>query len=281
MTTMMSTPPGEADSGKKNDAVMLTRDQLLAYPANTCLTVGRRVTAFEDATASRLLILRRVTAAYARAPVAPVLERLRAYADVEDPLATSRLREREAEIGRRLETGEKYEFHGDDPPLAIRDEVGALLYVVVRARRPTRAIEFGASHGLSTIYIASALKDAAHGSLVTTELRPMKAEATRANLASAGLGDLVEVRTGDALETLRELEGPVEFVFLDGRNDFYLPVLELLEPSLAPGAVVAADLSIDDPDLIPYLDYVRRDGGRYASTTVPLDAGLEVSVLTD
>jgi predicted O-methyltransferase YrrM len=220
-----------------------------------------------------------VTPAYTRGPIAPVLERLRAYATVEDQQAKERLREREAEIGGRLATVDKYELHGDDPPLAISSEVGSLLYVLVRAQRPTLAVEFGASHGLSTIYIASALRDAGHGSLTTTEVRPKKAEATRANVESAGLGDIVEVRTGDALETLRSFDAPVDFLFLDGRNDYYLPVLELVEPSLAPNAVVAADLSADDPDLLPYLAYVRRTGGDYASTTIPLDAGVEISIL--
>jgi predicted O-methyltransferase YrrM len=221
-----------------------------------------------------------VAPAYTRSPIAPVLERLRSYATFEDQRAKERVREREAATGDRLGTGDKYELYGDDPPLAISSEVGSLLYILARARRPTLAVEFGASHGLSTIYIASALRDTGHGSLTTTEVRPKKAEATRANVDSAGLGDIVEVRTGDALETLRSLEAPVEFLFLDGRNDYYLSVLELVEPSLAPNAVIAADLSADDPDLLPYLAHVRRDGGDYASTTVPLDAGVEISVLT-
>jgi predicted O-methyltransferase YrrM len=208
------------------------------------------------------------------------LERLRSYAAVEDHRAKDRLREREAEIGERLATGDKYELYGDDPPLAISSEAGALLYVLTRARRPTHAVEFGASHGLSTLYIASALRDAGHGSLITTEVRPTKAEAARANISSAGLGDVVEVRTGDALDTLRCLEAPIDFLFLDGRNDYYLAVLELVEPSLATNAVIAADLSADDPDLLPYLAHVRRPGSNYASTTLPLDAGVEVSVFT-
>jgi hypothetical protein len=66
-------------------------------------------------------------------------------------------------------------------------------------------------------------------------------------------------------------------VFLDGRNDLYLPILHLLEPRLLPSGLVVADLSAGDPDLLPYLEYVREPARGYFSTTVPLDDGVELS----
>jgi predicted O-methyltransferase YrrM len=212
-------------------------------------------------------------------PVVSVLRDLRVYAEVEDRRARDRVRAREAEVGSRVSNAERYELYGAAPPLAVSPEVGELLYVLTRARRPLAAVEFGASHGISTICIAAALCDAGAGSLITTELVAEKAQAARANLAAAEVGGVVEVRVGDARETLRDVRGPLELVFLDGRNDLYLDVLRLLAPRLAPSALVLADLSAGDPDLVPYLEHVR-DGGDYTSQTLHGDAGLEISVRT-
>lgn len=104
-----------------------------------------------------------------------------------------------------------------------------------------------------------------------------KAHAATANLARAGLADLVEVRVGDALQTLARLGEPVDLLVLDGWNELYLPVLELLTPHLAAGALVLADLSADDPDLASYLARVRDPDGDWTSLTVPFDAGVEIS----
>ena len=217
-------------------------------------------------------------AQYEREPTASTLRDLRSYAQVEDARAKARVSDREEVLGRRLTTAEKYEAYGDAPPLAVSDDTGRLLYVLARARRPRLAVEFGASHGISTIHLAAAIRDVGSGKLVTTELRPAKAAATERNLAAARLGHLVEVFSGDALQTLQAIEDPVDLFFLDGRNDFYFPVLRLLEPRLSGGAIVVADLSLDDPDLVPYLNYVRADETPYVSTCVPIDAGIEISI---
>jgi predicted O-methyltransferase YrrM len=211
-------------------------------------------------------------------PVVGVLAELRTYAAVEDAAARQRVAARAAELGAPVPTAEKYELYGAAPPLAVSAAVGELLYLITLARRPRRVVEFGSSHGISTIYLAAALRDAGRGTLVTTEIVPEKAEATARNLAEAGLGDLVELRAGDARSTLGDIAGAVELVFLDGRNDLYLPILELLEPALADDAVIAADLSPGDPDLDPYLAHVRDPGGHYRSRLVPLDGGLELSL---
>jgi predicted O-methyltransferase YrrM len=211
-------------------------------------------------------------------PVVRVLADLRAYAAVEDEAARQRVAARAGELGARVPTAETYELYGAAPPLAVSAAVGELLYLIALSRRPLRVVEFGSSHGISSIYLAAALRDAGRGALVTTEVVPEKADATARNLAAAGLGDLVELRVGDARSTLRDIAGPIDLVFLDGRNDLYLPILELLEPALADDAVIAADLSPGDPDLDPYVAHVRDPGGRYRSRLVPLDAGLELSL---
>lgn len=99
----------------------------------------------------------------------------------------------------------------------------------------------------------------------------------RGRLTRAGLIDAVDLRLGDARESLAEIEGLVDLAFLDGRNDLYLEVLTRLEPRLSERAVIVADLSPNDPDLTAYLEYVR--SGSFSRIELPVETGFEVSVL--
>lgn len=209
--------------------------------------------------------------------VVAVLDRIHAAATREDEAAKARVRGREAALGRRLSQAERYELYGEAPQ-AITREVGGFAYVLARGQPDRCVVEFGASHGASTVYLAAALRDSGGGRLITTESHSRKAETVRRNLADAGLGDLVELRVGDARQTLGALAESVDLLFLDGRNDLYADVLKLVEPRLRGNALVVADLSADDPDLLPYLGYVRTAGNGYLSIEVPLGNGVEVSV---
>ena len=206
-----------------------------------------------------------------------MLRRLHARADREDPQAKQRVAAREAELGRRLPPAQRYELYGD-APLAISREVGELYYLLTVSRAPATVVEFGASHGISTIYLAAGLRDAGGGALVTTEILPAKADLTRHNLRAAQLEDLVEVRVGDALDTLATGPTDISMIVLDGRNDQYVPVLELLTPRVPPGALVIADLNIDDPDIAAYQRHLREAASGFYSTTLALDAGVELAV---
>lgn len=219
----------------------------------------------------------RMTAAIDSSAVRTVLDRLHARAEIEDEEAKQRVQTREAEVGTRLGPPQRYELYGN-APLAITAEVGRLYYLLAITRRARMIVEFGASHGISTIYLAAALRDLGKGSLSTTEILPQKAKWANQNLVEAQLADLVEVRTGDALETLQELPQEVDLLVLDGRNDQYIPVLELVRNRLAQGAVVIADLGRNDPDLQNYQRYMRDPRHGFVSMELPLDAGIEVSV---
>jgi predicted O-methyltransferase YrrM len=213
--------------------------------------------------------------------VQSVLARLHAKARIEDPAVKARVTVRERELGRRLTAAERYELYGQ-APLAITEQTGELYYLLTVTRRPRLIVEFGASHGVSTIYLAAALRDAGGtGSLITTEILPTKAAATDANLAEAGLADLVELRVGDARDTLSELAEPVDTLILDGRNDLYVAILEMVRPRLTAGAAILADLGIDDPDLDAYQRHVRGQAPALASTTLPISAGIELTVVID
>jgi predicted O-methyltransferase YrrM len=110
-------------------------------------------------------------------------------------------------------------------------------------------------------------------------MEPGKVKAARENLAAAGLADIAEVRAGDALETLKDFEGPIDMLLLDGWKDIYLLMIRMLKPKLRPGAVVFADNIYTFPkDLARYVAFVRdRDNG-FESMTLPLGHGLEYSV---
>jgi len=152
--------------------------------------------------------------------------------------------------------------------LPVTPDAGRLIYSLVRASRPATVVEFGMSLGISAIHLASAVRDNGTGRVVTTELSADKVAAATRNFADAGLDDLITVLQGDALETLKSVEGPVGFVLLDGWKDLYSPVLELLEHRLAPGALVVAD-NTSMPGLQPYLDYMRDPANGYVSVNFP------------
>jgi len=162
--------------------------------------------------------------------------------------------------------------------IPVSPDAGRLLYALVRGAAAGTVVEFGTSFGISTIYMAAAIRDRGAGRVVTTELFESKAERAREYIAKAGLLDLVDIRIGDALETLADIDGGVSLVFLDGSKPLYVPVLELLEPALAPGAlVVGDDLDLFPEALAPYMDYVRDPANGYVSVTVPIGDTMELS----
>jgi predicted O-methyltransferase YrrM len=209
-------------------------------------------------------------------PVRRVLSELTRRAEAEDAPAIARMRAHEEQLGRRAYGRERGAVYGL-APLSITPEVGELLYVLAMARRPGTIVEFGASLGFSTIHLAAAARDLGDGRVITTELEPEKARMARRHLAEARLDDVVELRIGDALQTLQDVDA-VDLLFLDGWNNLYLAVLDLLEPKLSAGALVIADLSAGDPEQDAYCERMRDPAGGYVTVEVPLDAGVVVSV---
>jgi predicted O-methyltransferase YrrM len=148
--------------------------------------------------------------------------------------------------------------------IPVTPESGQLLYSLVRATRPATIVEFGMSFGISALHLASAVRDNGSGRVLTTEISETKIAAAKKTFADTGLDDLITVLEGDALTTLANLDGPVDFVLLDGWKELYLPVLKLLEPKLSPGTLVVAD-NTESKDAGPYLDYVRSSENGYVS----------------
>lgn len=163
-----------------------------------------------------------------------------------------------------------------DAPLAVSRETATLLYMLARSTGARSIVEFGTSFGLSTIHLAAALRDNGGGKLIGSEFEPGKVEKARQNLAEGGLADLVEVRAGDALETLAcDIPDSIDLVLLDGAKHLYLKVLALLEPRLRNGALIVADNADMAPD---YLAMVRTEGHGYMSLPFAEDVELSMRV---
>ncbi len=216
-------------------------------------------------------------------PVRPLLDRLFQAAHADDTHWAA-IRERHPDGFAGLSAREQADAYAE-LYIPVSPEGGRLLYTLVRASRPATVVEFGTSYGISTIHLAAAVRDnaagrdnAATGRVVSTELNAAKVARARANLAEAGLADLVTILEGDALETLAGLPGPVGFVLLDGWKRLYLPVLRLLEPRLPPGALVVADDTVSmAAEMTDYLSYVRDPAHGYLSVSFPESDGLEIT----
>jgi predicted O-methyltransferase YrrM len=216
-------------------------------------------------------------------PVAAVLRRLYQEAERADRPLLERYRDRGAALDERLKAEAQdyralYRTYANNF-LNVPADFGRFLYIC--ARKAKRIVEFGTSFGISTIHLACALRDGGGGHLIGSELEPTKARRAQENLNDAGLADLVEIRIGDVLETLKDgIGGDVDLVFLDGAFSLYLPVLKLLEPYLRAGALVIGDNALEQSGR--YLDYVRNPHNGYLSLPLPFAAGRgnELTIIT-
>jgi predicted O-methyltransferase YrrM len=163
--------------------------------------------------------------------------------------------------------------------IPVSREQGELLYLTARAIGARHVVEFGTSFGISTVYLAAAVRDNGGGLVVGSEIEPAKHRQAEANLAEAGLAKVSDVRLGDALESLRDLPEPIDLMLLDGWKDLYLPVLELVMPRLRPGAVVFADnIFTFRKSLRPYVERMQSGQHGFVSTTLHVADGFEYSV---
>ena len=214
------------------------------------------------------------------APLSRLLDRLFAEADAATPAmspAMSSLSQEERTRLMRSKT-DYLEFYGrmKELPLAVSRETGVLLYMLARSSGARTIVEFGTSFGISTLHLAAALRDNGGGHLITTEFEAAKLARARDNLAAGGLLDLVEIRAGDALETLRvDLPDTIDGVLLDGAKALYPEILRLLEGRLGPNAFIVADDAAYSPE---YLAYVRSPENGYLSSPFGDDVELSMRI---
>ena len=210
-----------------------------------------------------------------KSPLAPLLARLIAEARAsEDAFAAQRAAITSDGCDPLLHPEDYRAFYSraKDVYLAVSPETARLLYVLARASKAHDIVEFGASFGVSTLHLAAALKDNGGGRLITTEFEAAKVAQLGRNIAASGLEAYIEVRVGDALETLaQDLPERIDLVLLDGAKPLYPQVLSLLEPRFVTGTLIVAD----NADMCPqYL--ARVQGGGYIS--LPFGSDVELSM---
>jgi len=212
------------------------------------------------------------------APVAPLVDRLFKEAENARPSNSPAMAAFSPEERARLMRSKTdyLEFYSrlKDLPLPISRETGILLYMLARASRARTIVEFGTSFAISTLHLAAALRDNGGGHLITSEFEPSKVERARRNLTEGGVIDLVEIRVGDALQTLSvDVPKPVDLLLLDGAKALYPEILSLVESRLRPGAFIVADNAEYSPE---YLARVRSPANGYLST--PFGGDVELSM---
>jgi len=133
--------------------------------------------------------------------------------------------------------------------LNVPREHGKFLRMLVEMSGAKRAVEVGTSNGYSSLWMGLGLEKT-KGTLVTLEIDAEKVRQARANFEEAGMDKRITVVEGDALETLPDVEGPIDFLFLDALKGDYVKYLELAKPKLRKGAIIAAHNAISAKDAL-------------------------------
>jgi predicted O-methyltransferase YrrM len=174
--------------------------------------------------------------------------------------------------------------HFADKLVALDRDKARFCHLVCRALRARRIVEVGTSFGVSTLYLADAVRanlaaDGGEGVVIGTEHEPAKAKAARANFERAGLATLIDLREGDLRQTLKDLAGPIDFVLVDIWVEMARPALELIAPHLRPGAVIVTDNTGAFPKPYEaYFAFLADPPGRFSTQTLPFQGGLEMTV---
>lgn len=150
--------------------------------------------------------------------------------------------------------------------LPISQEQGAFFYDLITNNNFKSIVEFGTSFGISALFLGAAARQTG-GSVITTELLKSKANIANQNFKNAGLHDIIELRLGDALETLHDLNEPIDLLVLDGWKDLYLPLFKQLEPLFKKGTIIYSD-NVDMADSRSLLEYIKGKSLKYDSEKI-------------
>ena len=160
----------------------------------------------------------------------------------------------------------------------VAPTTGRFLFALVAPQTDCEVLEIGGSRGYSTIWLAAGVRHLG-GRVLSLENDPAKVDAWRRNVAEAGLDDWAELVDGDAFESLERIDDVFDVVFLDAEKDDYESLFPLARGKLEPGGLVIADNVLSHPDPLARYSAARQADPSLASVTVPLDRGLELSVV--
>ena len=155
---------------------------------------------------------------------------------------------------------------------------GQFLFALVAPQWDCEVLEIGGSRGYSSIWLGAGVRYLG-GRVLSLEADPAKAEAWRRNVAEAGLDDWVELVEGDAFQTLPEIQDVFDIVFIDAEKDDYERLFELARDQVEPGALFVADNVLSHQDTLGAYSQSRQADPKLESFTLPLDRGLELSVV--
>jgi predicted O-methyltransferase YrrM len=176
-----------------------------------------------------------------------------------------------------IDDAERVKQFRSDKLVALDRDKAEFCYQLCRATNARRIVEAGTSYGVSTLYLAAAVRDnGGDGMVIGTEYEPEKASAARAHFEQAGLTRFIDLREGDLRETLKQIDGPVDFMLVDIWISMACPALEMVASHLRPGAIVVCDNTARHRN--EYADYFAFLEGGFRTMTLPFDGGLELSV---
>lgn len=174
---------------------------------------------------------------------------------------------------------EKSHRYMADKLVALGPEKAEFCHLMCRALRASRIVEVGTSFGVSTLYLAAAVRENGGGVVIGTEHEPAKAAAARANFAEAGLSAFIDMREGDLRETLKVIEGPVDFVLMDIWTEMARPAIELIAPHLRLGAVIVTDNTARVRHAYQgFFEFIEDPARGFKTMTLPFEGGLELTV---
>ena len=214
-----------------------------------------------------------------------LLDRLHAQSDdqVAEIDAYSAKREQRGEFDRSDFDETMHRFFADKLVALDRDKA-EFCYQLCRSLRATRVVEAGTSFGVSTIYLAAAVRDNQEqgqpmsGVVIATEQDPIKAEVARVNFRDAQLDEFIDLREGDLRQTLQDVGGSIDFMLVD-IWEVSCPALELVSPYLRTGAIVVCDnTTVAHDEYEDYFQFVNDPKNRFRTMTVPFKGGFELTV---
>lgn len=160
----------------------------------------------------------------------------------------------------------------------VQPATGRFLFALAASQAGVEVMEIGGSRGYSTIWLAAGARMLG-GRVLSLERDPAKCTAWRSNVAAAGLDEWTELVEGDAYATLEVTEDVFDLVFLDAEKDDYEELFRLARPLLEPGGLVVADNVLSHGETLGAYSDARQADSTLSSVTVPLDRGLELSVV--
>ena len=155
---------------------------------------------------------------------------------------------------------------------------GQFLFSLVAPMNDCGVLEIGGSRGYSTIWWAAGVRYFS-GRVLSLEHDPPKIEAWRRNIADAGLEEWAELLEGDAFETLAQVDDVFDVVFIDAEKDDFERLFALAREKVEPGALIVADNVLSHVETLGAYSEARQADPTLVSVTVPLDRGLELSVV--